>query len=278
MKAWLEDPCNNLRLTPIAVEELQVSNQSDGTIRAIGYLDEPDRQEIRVVKVELNQSEAARLEHELGRVQSFGLRFPRLRRVRWMAAEFTESLRMKLLFRWQQLVAWAAFRYNAKVGPRCIRCDRLLRSAMTLDDGQTENSWAWEAPSGAVVCDGGWSFGSVVYDATMSDEDDCNTSIRLVICDSCIPKAIRAGTVREVRSPAPNRAEQSSVMKRHFILYPAPDLDGQWIAHCLQRDIITQGNSPSHALVMMAEAIDLIAGQNLIAGRAPSSGSSPLKQ
>lgn len=211
MKAWLEDSFDDFRLTPIAVEELQVSNQSDGTIRAIGYLDEPDRRGIRVVKVELSQSEAAQFEHELGRAQSAGLRFPRLRKARWMAAEFRAWLRTKIHFRWQQLLAWVAFRSNAKIGPRCIRCNRLLRSAMRPDDGEIENSYAWEMPSGAVVCDGGWNLGSVVYDATMADEDGCNTSIRLVICDSCIPKAIRAGTVREVRSRAPTRTEQSRI-------------------------------------------------------------------
>ena len=42
------------------------------------------------------------------------------------------------------------------------------------------------------------------------------------------------------------------------VLYPAPDLVGQWIAHGLETDIVTQGDSPEHALAMMADALETL--------------------
>jgi hypothetical protein len=42
------------------------------------------------------------------------------------------------------------------------------------------------------------------------------------------------------------------------VLYPAPDLKGQWIAHGLETDIVTQGDSAEHALAMMADALHAV--------------------
>lgn len=42
------------------------------------------------------------------------------------------------------------------------------------------------------------------------------------------------------------------------VLYPAPDMDGQWIAHGLETDIVTQGDSAEHALAMMADALQTL--------------------
>jgi hypothetical protein len=39
------------------------------------------------------------------------------------------------------------------------------------------------------------------------------------------------------------------------VIYPAPDLRGQWIAHGLETDLVTQGDSAEHALAMMADAL-----------------------
>ena len=39
------------------------------------------------------------------------------------------------------------------------------------------------------------------------------------------------------------------------VVYPAIDLPGQWIAHGLETDVVTQGNSPEHALAMMGDAL-----------------------
>jgi len=43
------------------------------------------------------------------------------------------------------------------------------------------------------------------------------------------------------------------------VLYPAPDVSGQWIAHGLETDVVTQGDSVEHALAMMADALDTLA-------------------
>jgi len=42
------------------------------------------------------------------------------------------------------------------------------------------------------------------------------------------------------------------------ILKPSKDLKNQWVAHCLDLDLVTQGNSISHAYNMMIEAINII--------------------
>lgn len=42
------------------------------------------------------------------------------------------------------------------------------------------------------------------------------------------------------------------------VLYPAPDLPGQWIAHGLETDLVSQGDSAEHALAMMADALQTL--------------------
>ena len=42
------------------------------------------------------------------------------------------------------------------------------------------------------------------------------------------------------------------------LLEPALDVPGQWTAHNLDLDIISQGNSPEHALAMIREATQLV--------------------
>jgi predicted RNase H-like HicB family nuclease len=46
------------------------------------------------------------------------------------------------------------------------------------------------------------------------------------------------------------------------VLYPAPDVEGQWMAHGLETDGVTQGNSPQHALAMMADALQTLTAYN----------------
>jgi hypothetical protein len=52
------------------------------------------------------------------------------------------------------------------------------------------------------------------------------------------------------------------------VLYPAPDLEGQWIAHGLETDLVTQGDSAEHALAMMADALQTLATYEAIRHRA----------
>lgn len=43
----------------------------------------------------------------------------------------------------------------------------------------------------------------------------------------------------------------------HALIYPADDVPGEWIAHCLDLDIVSQGTNAPHALEMLCEAIKL---------------------
>jgi len=58
--------------------------------------------------------------------------------------------------------------------PRCFRCDKKIESAAT-------NESPWEMASGAVIMDGGGSFGSSLYDTLMD-----GISIRILVCDDCL--------------------------------------------------------------------------------------------
>jgi predicted RNase H-like HicB family nuclease len=52
-------------------------------------------------------------------------------------------------------------------------------------------------------------------------------------------------------------------------IYPAGNVEGQWIAHCLEADRVTQGDSVEHALEMAAEALDAVAKFNTSHDRFP---------
>ena len=41
------------------------------------------------------------------------------------------------------------------------------------------------------------------------------------------------------------------------LVFSAADLPGQWIGHCLDLDIVSQGNSPEEALRMIREATEM---------------------
>lgn len=65
-------------------------------------------------------------------------------------------------------------------------------------------------------------------------------------------------------------------MKKHrlkhtlnVLLYPSKQIRGQWIAHCLEIDLVTQGNNQEHAMEMIAEAIEIVADDNVRNGGAP---------
>lgn len=45
----------------------------------------------------------------------------------------------------------------------------------------------------------------------------------------------------------------------NVFIVPAPDLPGQWVAHCIELDLVTQGNTPEQASAMLIEAIALVA-------------------
>lgn len=53
------------------------------------------------------------------------------------------------------------------------------------------------------------------------------------------------------------------------VVYPAPDVPRQWIAHGLETDIVTQGDSVDHAIEMMADAVGTLAEYNAECGFFP---------
>ena len=65
-----------------------------------------------------------------------------------------------------------------------------------------------------------------------------------------------------VRKPAANQ------FLFHGVVYPGADTK-DWIAHCLELDLVSQGKSPTDAVRMLMEALTLAAEDNLAAGRPP---------
>jgi predicted RNase H-like HicB family nuclease len=43
-----------------------------------------------------------------------------------------------------------------------------------------------------------------------------------------------------------------------ILIHREPGLDDQWVAHCLDWDLVSQGDTPAHAMRMIAEAIALV--------------------
>ncbi|MFC1642845.1 type II toxin-antitoxin system HicB family antitoxin [Myxococcota bacterium] len=41
------------------------------------------------------------------------------------------------------------------------------------------------------------------------------------------------------------------------VIFPAPDVPGEWVAHCLPIDVVSQGSSVGHAVEMIQEAVAL---------------------
>ena len=51
---------------------------------------------------------------------------------------------------------------------------------------------------------------------------------------------------------------------------PANDLPGTWVAHCLEFDVVTQGNTPEHAVQMIYEAVSMVIEDDLERGADPN--------
>jgi hypothetical protein len=56
------------------------------------------------------------------------------------------------------------------------------------------------------------------------------------------------------------------------LVTPAEDLRGVWVAHCLNLDLVTQGNSIPHAIEMVREAILEVVRDDLARGLDPLGG------
>ena len=53
------------------------------------------------------------------------------------------------------------------------------------------------------------------------------------------------------------------------VVKPAEDVPGEWVAHCLDIDVVTQGRDAFHAMGLAAEAISLTVVDDLENGREP---------
>jgi len=58
----------------------------------------------------------------------------------------------------------------------------------------------------------------------------------------------------------------------------APDVEGQWVGHCLDLDVVSQGDSMRHAYEMTREAVELLILDDLNAGREPTLRSAPREE
>ena len=55
----------------------------------------------------------------------------------------------------------------------------------------------------------------------------------------------------------------------HVLVYPAPDIEGQWIAHCLELDMIAQGDSNEDARAVLDDQFRVLLEYNLEHGLVP---------
>jgi predicted RNase H-like HicB family nuclease len=53
------------------------------------------------------------------------------------------------------------------------------------------------------------------------------------------------------------------------LIQPAADLPGQWVAHCLQGDVMSQGSSPAEARDSLVEAFQIVFEHEVEHGRNP---------
>lgn len=62
------------------------------------------------------------------------------------------------------------------------------------------------------------------------------------------------------------------------VVRPSKELEGQWIAHCLELDIVTQGNSIRHVFEMIEEAVSMAVIDDLADQIEPHSRNSAPKE
>lgn len=58
-------------------------------------------------------------------------------------------------------------------------------------------------------------------------------------------------------------------------LVPAPDVPGEWVAHCLDFDVVTQGHGLFHAMTMAHEAVAMVVLDDLEHGHDPTTRRAP---
>jgi predicted RNase H-like HicB family nuclease len=74
---------------------------------------------------------------------------------------------------------------------------------------------------------------------------------------------------KPMKKEAAGRMIEQRVYNAWVIVCPAPDVAGQWVAHCLDFDVVTQGNSFEHAIHMAGEAVAMVLTDDLNVNRDP---------
>ncbi len=92
---------------------------------------------------------------------------------------------------------------------KCFKCEKEIGAAYIQEE--PDPSTSWEAPCGGVSFEGGWNFGSALYDAMMD-----GIYVEVVICDDCLAAAKGSDRMREMQKvrtptksvPAPTPAQE----------------------------------------------------------------------
>src|SRR5919197_6015084 len=61
----------------------------------------------------------------------------------------------------------------------------------------------------------------------------------------------------------------------HIVIRPADDVPGQWVAHCLEFDVVTQGDNLAHAWSMIQEALEIVVVGEIRNGLDPARRAAP---
>lgn len=77
---------------------------------------------------------------------------------------------------------------------RCLKCDKVMDSGIRCDSKEEERDMAWDCPINGIVFRGGHNYGSSIIDAMID-----GIEVKIVICDSCISKALDTGKALKIR-------------------------------------------------------------------------------
>jgi hypothetical protein len=54
-----------------------------------------------------------------------------------------------------------------------------------------------------------------------------------------------------------------------YVIERAVDVPGEWVGHCLDFDVVTQGRDAKHAFEMLQESVGMVVVDDLESGRDP---------
>ena len=64
----------------------------------------------------------------------------------------------------------------------------------------------------------------------------------------------------------------------NVFLARAPDVEGQWVGHCLEVDVVSQGQTMKEAFEATREAVELVVLDDLASAREPTQRSAPREE